>query len=175
MAKRLTDKEKKLLLADYHTNNFSQRDLAKKYNVSVGTVSKLTKEVDPQNEHIVNAQVSVLRASSELENEQMNAIMNTAQDIIRRENLVFGALEKTAKITADMLEANKTFEKVNVGMGCQNLEPRELNMQDVKLASETLNNVGKGLGIISTRPDVAIQNNVETEETPSININIAGQ
>ncbi|NBL01191.1 MAG: glutamyl-tRNA amidotransferase, partial [Erysipelotrichia bacterium] len=54
---RLTDHDKKLLIADYHTNKYSQRDLAKKYNTSIGTVNNLTKEVSPQNEHLVNAQI----------------------------------------------------------------------------------------------------------------------
>lgn len=89
----------------------------------------------------------------------LNTLDEVADDNIRRKNLVFGALELTAKRTAKMLEDNITYEKVNTGMGVQNLEPRELNMQDVKLASDTLSTVGKSLGIIDNKPDVAIQNN----------------
>jgi len=44
---KLTEHDKKLLIADYHTNKYSQRELAKKYNVSLGTVSNLTKEISP--------------------------------------------------------------------------------------------------------------------------------
>ena len=61
---RLTDHDKKLLIADYHTNKYSQRDLAKKYNISIGTVNNLTKEITPQNEHLVNAQISILSAKA---------------------------------------------------------------------------------------------------------------
>ena len=93
---KLSDKQKDLLIADYHTNNFSQRELAKKYSVSVGTVSKLTKEVNPKNEHLVNAQMSILSAQDELSNEQMNAIMNTAQDKLKHLGLINGNAEKLA-------------------------------------------------------------------------------
>jgi len=102
---KLTDKQKELIIADYHTNNFSQRELAKKYNVSVGTVSKLTKEVNPKNEHLVNAQMSILSAQSELSNEQMNAIMNTAQDKLRRENLIYGNAELMASKVPDIINS----------------------------------------------------------------------
>ncbi len=101
---RLSDSEKKLILADYHTNKYSQRELAKKHSVSVGTISKLTKEVNPQNEHLVNAQTSVIRASEELQSEQMNAIMNTSMDIVRREGLIFGNAEKLAKKLSTMAD-----------------------------------------------------------------------
>jgi len=89
----------------------------------------------------------------------LNALDEVADDNIRRKNLVFGALEKAAQRTSQMLDDNVTYEKLNVGNGMQNLEPRELNMQDLELASKTLTNVGKSLGVIETKPDVAIQNN----------------
>ena len=102
---RLTDNAKELILADYHTNKYSQRDLAKKHNVSVGTISKLTKEIEPQNEHLVNAQTSIIRANEELPNEQMNAIMNTSHDILRRENLIYGNAELMASKVPDIVNS----------------------------------------------------------------------
>jgi len=50
MAKILSDKEKSLIIADYKTGQYSQRELAKKHNVSIGTVNKLTKDIDTTNE-----------------------------------------------------------------------------------------------------------------------------
>jgi transposase len=93
---KLTDKQKELLIADYHTNSFSQRELAKKYNISLGTVSNLTKQVSPKNEHLVNAQMSILSAQDELPNEQMNAIMNTAQDKLKHTKLIYNNATKLA-------------------------------------------------------------------------------
>jgi predicted GIY-YIG superfamily endonuclease len=42
---RLSDKERDLILADYHTGHFTQRELSKKYSVSTATINKLTKDV----------------------------------------------------------------------------------------------------------------------------------
>ena len=102
---RLTDKDRELILADYHTGEYSQRELSKRHSVSVGTISKITKEETVQNEHIMNAQVTVLRAKSELPNEQMNAIMNAAQDKERRERLVYGNAELMASKIPDVVKS----------------------------------------------------------------------
>ena len=101
---RLTDKDRELILAEYHTGEYTQRELSKRHGVAVGTVSKITKEETVQNEHIMNAQTTVLRASSELPNEQTNAIMNAAQEKLRRENLVFGNAEKLAKKIGELAD-----------------------------------------------------------------------
>lgn len=170
---KLTDQTKTKLIADYHTNKYSQRELAKKYDVSLGTVSKLTKEIKPQNEHLVNAQVAVLEGHSKLPNEQMNAIMNTANDEIRRKSLVFGVIEKALKLNEDMLDANKTFEKINKGDGIQDFEPRELNTTDIKNIIESTDKASITLKVnerFSSSTNVAIQNN----QQKNINVDIVG-
>ncbi len=45
---RLSDNDKELILADFHTGQFVQRELAKKYEVSTATINKLTKGVEPE-------------------------------------------------------------------------------------------------------------------------------
>ena len=102
---RLTEKQKTLILADFHTNKYSQRELAKKHIVSLGTISKITKEIEPQNEHLVNAQMIVLKADTELPNEQMNAIMNTAKDEARRQGLIYNNAELLASQIPKMVES----------------------------------------------------------------------
>ncbi len=98
------------MLADYKTSQFSQRGLAKKYSVSVGTVSKLTKDVFPKNEHVHNAQVVVLLASAALPPEEMNAIMNTAKD----------AISVAVSHELEVQGINQKFEKSIDGKGRQN-------------------------------------------------------
>lgn len=102
---RLTDNDRKLILADYHTGEYTQRELSKRHSVSVGTISKITKEKTVQNEHIMNAQVTVLRAKEELPNEQMNAIVNTSHDILRREKLIYGNAELMASKVPDIVKS----------------------------------------------------------------------
>ncbi len=107
MARIISDKEKSLLIADYKTGKFSQRELSKKHNMSIGTVNNITKDLEATNEHLVNAQIALLTAKEILPNEQMNAVMNTAQDIIRREGLIFNNAELLAgkiAIMADQID-----------------------------------------------------------------------
>ena len=147
---RLTDGDKKLILADYHTNKYSQRELAKKHDVSVGTISKLTKEVKPENEHLVNAQASVIRANEELTSEQMNAIMNTSMDIVRREGLIFGNAEKLAKklnTMADQVDEPQDLkhlvdanDKLSITL---RVNERHAPKSDTNVAVQTNNNLTK--------------------------------
>jgi len=71
---RLSAVDKEKILADFHTGGFSQRDLSKKYSVSVATVNKLTKGLTPKNEHIVNAKVSVIKELNEQSEHEVNAV-----------------------------------------------------------------------------------------------------
>ena len=104
MARLLSDKEKSLIIADYKTGQYSQRELSKKHNVSIGTVNKLTKDIEASNEHIVNAQKSVLIANVTLTNDEMNAVMNAAADKFRREGIINSNAELLASKIPTMLD-----------------------------------------------------------------------
>lgn len=93
---RLSDKKKQEILADFHTGKYSQRELQKKHGVSIGTINKMTKDIEPQNEHLVNAQKTVLLAKKELPNEQMNAVMSKAIEEAEHEALIKGNAVKLA-------------------------------------------------------------------------------
>lgn len=172
---RLTDNAKELILADYHTNKYSQRDLAKKHNVSVGTISKLTKEIEPLNEHLVNAQTSIIRANEELNSEQMNAVMNTSHDIVRRENLVYGASEKIVKLAQDMATSNKKqvvvkvkeYSKENGSSESLDMMELELDASDLKNLADTVDKSAITLKVAerhAPRQVTAIQVNNEDKE-----------
>ena len=175
---RLTEEDKKLILADYHTGNYSQRELAKKHNVSIGTVNKLTKEINPQNEHLVNAQTAILKAQSELPNEQMNAVMNTASDKARRMGLVFGGLEMLAKKTNEFVEKGKAQKVVTEGNGKGYSSARiiesDFQSSDYKNLSDTYEKIGKSLGVIETTPNVQIANQNVQEKVNDIKIVVEG-
>lgn len=135
---KLSDYDKKLLLADYHTNKYSQRELAKKYNVSIGTVNNLTKEVTPQNEHLVNAQISILSAKSILPIEHLNAILNTAQEEVYNKGLVTNASQLNLVRTMEYLSNNKKLEKRSIGDGVQVFEEVGLGADDFKQCQDTI-------------------------------------
>ena len=76
---KITDETKEKILADFHTGKFSQRELAKKHNVSKTLIANLTSGLKPKNDHLVEAQISLLSAKQSLSEAEMTAIMTTAK------------------------------------------------------------------------------------------------
>ena len=168
---KLTDEIKNKISADYHTNKYSQRELAKRHNVSLGTINNITKGVVPINEHLVDAKVALDKGFEERSETEMNAIMNTANDILRRQNLVFNASEKLIKRTQDLIISNRTVEKVNVGDGIQSFQERELNTADLKNLADTVDKASITLGVnqrhASSQVTVNNTNAQQNNNTPS--------
>lgn len=92
---KLSEQVRKLIIADHLTGKFSQRELAKKYDLSTSTINKITKWVEAKNEHLVNAQVALLSARETLPPEQTNAIANAARDEFYNRRLIENATQKT--------------------------------------------------------------------------------
>lgn len=155
---KLSEPVKKLIIADHLTGKFSQRELAKKYNLSTSTINKITKGLDAKNEHLVNAQVALLSARETLPPEQTNAIANAARDEFYNRRLVENATQKNlAKIT-EMLDKNTKYEKVSVGDGVQNFEPVELNANDYKALQDAIDKASLTLGVNPRTAQTLIQN-----------------
>jgi len=109
---RLNDNEKALLLADFHTGQFTQRQLSKKYEVSTATVNKITKGIEPKHEDKVNA---VATAHAQLEGESEQEV-----------NAVHQAIKaKTDHIKLIMDNATKMAGKINT-MVDQVDEPQDM-------------------------------------------------
>ena len=144
---KITDEIKNKISADYHTNKYNQRELAKRHHISLGTINNITKGVVPINEHLVDAKVALDKGFEERSETEMNAIMNTANDILRRQNLVFNASEKLIKRTRELVDSNKTVEKVNIGDGTQAFQERELNASDLKNLADTVDKASLTLGV----------------------------
>ncbi len=168
---KLTDNNKSLLIADYHTGKFSQRELAKKYDVSLGTVSKLTKEVNPQNEHLVNAQITVLSAKAMIPPEQMNAIMNTAQEIVYNQGLVTNATQLNLVRMTQCISDNVKSEKINVGMGAQQFQMVELGSSDYLNLQSAIDKAAITLKVAdrhAPKSDINITQGQQNNNTPEI-------
>jgi transposase len=164
---KLTDSEKKLLVADHHTGKYSQRQLAKKYNVSLGTVSKITKEIKPENEHLVNAQTSILWARAILPPEQMNAIVNAAQDELYNKGLVTNATQINIARTMEYLYNNKKLEKISVGQGIQELVEVGLASDDFKQCQDAIDKASITLGVNPRHAPKNEINNTNAQQTVS--------
>ena len=116
---RLTDDQRELILADYHTGHFTQRELSKKYSVSTATINKLTKGVEPKHTEKVNAIVTATRELNKESEQEVNAVHEIVNKQLTREELIYGNAEKLAgKITtmADQIDTPndlKTLTEAN--------------------------------------------------------------
>lgn len=179
MAKKISEKEKKEILADYHTSQYSQRDLAKKYGISLGTVNKLTKTETPQNEQIFNAQVTILRANALLPSEQMNAVLNTAKDKIYNEGLVSNASQLALIRSMEQLSKGKKQVAVKVtdysngkpsGQSVEFVE-MELESQDIKNHIEAIDKASLTLKVNKRHSQSSVEvNNQNVQENKKIEI-----
>lgn len=128
---KLTDKDELNLIADWKTGRYSQRDLADKYVCSKGKVSQLTQGIEKsKNGQLVDAQVSLLSAKAHLSDEEMTAIMTTAQNEVFNNGLISNATQLNLVQMTKHLSENKKLEKVGVGNGVQNLEEVGLGSND---------------------------------------------
>lgn len=136
----ISNKDKNLIIADFLTGKYSQRELSKKYDVSLGTINKLTKDLEQKNEHLVNAQVSILRAKQELDPLEMNAIMNTANQLSEYKDIIDKATLKNISHLAKKINegssiiehkiAQDTFDKASITL---NVNSRHAKSGDVNV------------------------------------------
>ena len=69
------------------------------------------------------------------------------------DTLMLGLIRKN-----EMLTTNKTYEKINVGDGIQQLEPRDLNAMDYKNLTDATHKDGVALGFIDIAPKNVVNN-----------------
>ena len=147
---RLTDDDRTLILADYHTGHYTQRELSRKYEVSTATINKLTKGIEPKHTEKVNAIVTATRELSMESEQEVNAVHKVVDEQVRRENLVFGNAEKLAsKITtmADQIDTPydmKTLAEANdklavtLKVADRHAPKTEINNNNANVQSESL-------------------------------------
>jgi len=171
---KITDATKEKILADFHTGKFSQRELAKKHNVSKTLIANLTSGLKPKNDHLVEAQISLLSAKQSLSEAEMTAIMTTARDEAFNRGLIFNATQLNLQRITEHLNKNQKMEKVGVGDGVQNFEPVELNANDYKAAQDAIDKASITLGINSRGTNNTIINNTQqqaqTTQIQSLNL-----
>ena len=166
---KITEAIKEKILADFHTGKFSQRELAKKHSVSNGTVANLLKGLTPKNEHLVEAQITLLSAQTQKSEIEMSSILSAAKDEAYNRGLIFNATQKNLNRVIDMLDKNTKLEKINVGEGVQNFEPVELNANDYKALQEMIDKASLTLGVNQRGVTTQINNaNVQKDETKII-------
>ncbi len=143
---RLTDKQRDMIISDFNIG-VSQNQLALKYECSPATINKLCKGLEPKYKDKVNTIVAIKSELSKESEYQSECFDKEVNDKLRREGLVFNATEKLLKKASQMIDKNSVVDKINVGDGVQNFEPRELNTSDFKNLIDTIDKASITLGI----------------------------
>ena len=83
---RLTDDQREKILADFHAGK-SQRELAKRYEVSPATINSLCKGIEPKNLDKVNALTRIKTELAEQTEHEVNAVQKEVEE--RTKHILF--------------------------------------------------------------------------------------
>lgn len=79
---RLTDDQREKILADFHAGK-SQRELAKRYEVSPATINSLCKGLEPKNLDKVNALTRIKTELAEQTEHEVNAVQKEVDERVK--------------------------------------------------------------------------------------------
>ena len=71
---RLTDKDRELILADYHTGHYTVRELALKHSVGKSTIAKMVKDIEPKNRTNVDTLIAVHSELAEQSGQEVDSV-----------------------------------------------------------------------------------------------------
>ena len=165
---RLTDKQREdiknaLLLGD------SQYKVAQDFEVSSATVNKIFKTLDlevlEKTKGLVKEEIAIKTILSEQSESFSESFNDKVDEQLRRRNLVFNASEKLLVKATEMIKKGQTVDKINVGAGIQQIEPRELDSSDLKNLADTIDKASITLGVNQrhSNSQVNIQNTNATQ------------
>lgn len=166
---RLSQDTKDKILDDFHLGK-SQNELARLYEVSPATINKICKGIKQKYVDKVNTIVSIKSELSEESEYLVNAFDKEVNRQLMLKQIVFNASEKLLIKATKMIEENKTVDKINVGAGVQQIEPRNLDSSDLKNLADTIDKASITLGVnqrhansqVNINNTNATQNNIKT-------------
>ena len=171
---RLTDSQREdiknaLLLGD------SQYKVAQDFNISSATVNKIYKSIDEKTlsevKDIVKDEIAIKSTLATQSESFVKAFEDKVNEQLRRQNLVFNASEKLLVKAVEMIDKNQTVDKINVGAGIQQIEPRLLDSSDLKNLADTIDKASITLGVNQRHSNsTIISNNSNVQENKNLEI-----
>lgn len=116
---RVAKYNKEALLADYHTGEYTQRDLARKHKVSNGTVASLTKGLLKKTEQLVSKKVEVIQESKALTEQELIAVddvVDFKSKLIKDIELFTNKAVRKANGLLDETETGNDFKAIVEGV-----------------------------------------------------------
>ena len=173
---KITDRKRNNIVAKWKTGVYTQRELAKTYNVDVATINKIVKEIPKENADLVEAGVVFENAKKSTKSQQEISEINKAIEYRLKKEFsednkrvkVYDLSYKLIDVVEDLLKNKKVKEKINVGIGIQEFQERDLNTSDVKNISDTISQIGKTLSVVDNKETVI--NNANVQENKNLEI-----
>lgn len=158
----------------YYEAGLSLSKITEKTTIARNTISQRAKREQWEHgkniDYIEAKEIIAVKKGTEKE-QSLICADEVADDIIRRKNLVFGATEKIIQRAREIADSNQVTDKINVGNGVQNFEPRPLDTSDLKNLADTLDKASVTLGVnqrhsnnqVNIQNTNAQQNNIDIE------------
>lgn len=161
----------------HYEAGMSQSEIVLNFECPKSSLSeKINKEGWVQNEQVK----AYIKGSIEVKEQKANLIeqdvriVEIADSIVdehsRRRNLVFNATELLVKRATAMIKENKTTDKISVGAGIQQIEPRELDSSDLKNLADTIDKASLTLGVNQRHSNSQV--NIQNTNAVQTNSNI---
>lgn len=100
----ITDELKELILADFHTGGFTQRELAQKHGVSKSAVNKLVANLTPKNATLVDNAVAIKSELAGLSGQELVSVHNVVDE--RTKHLIYfqNSALRNQKLSNELLD-----------------------------------------------------------------------
>lgn len=163
---------------EYFEAGLSLSEIVLRTEISKAQISKKSKienwEKGNEKKHLISQAIEVVEKKETLNETALSVHNEIVNDEIRRKGLVFNATEKLLKKASQMIDKNSVVDKINVGDGVQNFEPRALNTSDFKNLIDTIDKASITLGINPrhANTNIKVDNNNTQENNMPMQINI---
>jgi vacuolar-type H+-ATPase subunit E/Vma4 len=103
-AKPISQPIKDSVIADWRTGEYSQRELAHKYEVSAGLVAKLTKGIEQDTSSIVSAGIEYRQGLASHDERNVSAISNAVDERIKHIQFFTDVTVKNINVLANKID-----------------------------------------------------------------------
>ena len=159
---------------EYFEAGLSLSEIVLRTEISKAQISKKSKiekwEKGNEKKQLISQAVEVAEQKETLNETALQVHNELVDEQLRRRNLVFNASEKLLVKATEMIKKGQTVDKINVGVGIQQIEPRELDSSDLKNLADTIDKASITLGVnqrhsnsqVNIQNTNATQNNIST-------------
>ncbi len=166
---------------EYFEAGLSLSEIVLRTEISKSQISKKSKlenwQKGNEKKQLIAQAIEVATKKETLGNTALEVHNEIVSEQLRRQNLVFNASEKLLVKATQMIDKNQTVDKVNVGAGVQQIEPRELDSSDLKNLADTIDKASVTLGVNQRHANsqVNISNTNATQTNIELNKDIVLQ